>query len=594
MEKILKREEVDPKYKWKLEDMYATDDLWESEFKELQSQLPEFSKYVGKLKDEDTILKLLKFSDEFNATLEKLYVYAFCRRDENTVNDKYVGMYNKIAMFASQASTETSFINPELSELPKEKLEAMAANPDFSEYDYMFKVLIKRKEHILSQNEEKLLSMVGDFSGDFQDIFQMIDNADFAPPEIEVDGKPVKVSHGNYGVLMQNTDKDVRKRAYKAYYAEYKKVLNTIGANYYANVKKDVFYAKARKFNSYLEQAVAAEDVPVDVYNALIKAVNENLDVLHKYIELRKRVLNNPEYNMYDMYVPLVENADLALEFDEAKELIKEGLKPLGEEYAALLDQAFNTGWIDVYETENKRSGGYCIDATKSHPFVLLNYTKTTREVFTVAHELGHAMHSYYSSKYQPIAKARYEIFVAEVASTVNEMLLLEHLLKKEKDESIKKYLLSYRLDSIRTTLFRQTQFAEFEKKAHDLVEQGEPLTPNLLSSIYGDINKRYYGEAVTYDDEISIEWARIPHFYRSFYVYKYATGITAAIDISQRILSGEKGFLEKYMNFLKAGGSKSPYEIMKDLGIDLATPAPYKKAMDVFKNTVEQLDKLI
>lgn len=594
MEGILKRDEVNAKYKWKLEDMYATDELWEKEFKELQSQLPEFSKYIGKLKDEKTILNILRLSDDFGDTLEQLFVYAFCRKDENTTNDKYVSMYNKIAMFASQVSTVTSFINPELSELAEEKLEAIAVHSDFKDYNYMFKQLIKKKQHILSQSEEKLLSMVGDFSGDFQDIFGMIDNADFVPPEVEVEGKIVKITHGTYGVLMQHKDKDVRARAYKAYYAEYKRVINTIGANYYANVKKDVFYAKARKYNSYLEQAVSNEDVPVEVYNMLITAVNNNLKVLHKYIELRKRVLKNPEYNMYDMYVPLVDNADLALEFDEAAKLVKEGLKPLGEEYQSLLERALNTGWIDVYETANKRSGGYSIDAIKVHPYVLLNYTKTTREVFTLAHELGHALHSYYSAKNQPTAKSRYEIFVAEVASTVNEMLLLQYLLDNEKDESIKKFLLSYRLDSIRTTLFRQTQFAEFEKKAHEIVEQGEPLTPNLLTSVYGDINKRYYGDAISYDDEIATEWARIPHFYRSFYVYKYATGITSAIDISQRILAGEKGFLEKYMNFLKAGGSKSPYEIMKDLGVDLSSPAPYKKAMDVFKNTVEQLDKLI
>ena len=594
MEGVLKREQVGSKYKWKLEDMYANDELWEKEYKELADKLAEFSKYAGKLNNEKAILDILKLSDGYNNSLEQLFVYAFCRKDENTTNDKYVTMYNKVAMLANQASTVTSFINPELSELPKEKLEEIAANPRFVDYNYMFKQLIKRKEHILSKNEEKLLSMVGDFAGDFQDIFGMIDNADFIPPEVQVEGKPVKVTHGTYGLLMQNKDKDVRARAYKAYYAEYKKVLNTIGANYYANVKKDVFYAKARKYNSYLEQAVSNEDVPVDVYNTLIAAVNDNLKALHQYIELRKRVLKNPEYNMYDMYVPLVENANLALEYEEAAKLVKDGLKPLGEEYQQLLNRAIDTGWVDVYETANKRSGAYSIDAIKAHPYVLLNYTKTTHDVFTIAHELGHAMHSYYSAKNQPAAKARYEIFVAEVASTVNEMLLLQYLLNNEKDQSIKKYLLSYRLDSIRTTLFRQTQFAEFEKKAHEIVEQGEPLTPKLLSTVYGDINKRYYGEAVTYDDEIATEWARIPHFYRSFYVYKYATGITSAIDISQRILSGEKGFLEKYMNFLKAGGSKSPYDIMKDLGVDLATPAPYQKTMEVFKTTVDELEKLI
>ncbi|HEY8444140.1 MAG TPA: oligoendopeptidase F [Clostridia bacterium] len=591
---VLTRDKIDAKYKWKLEDIYPDDELWEKDFESLQKELPKFSEYIGKLKDAKTILELLKLSDDFSAKLEKLYVYAYCRKDENTTVDKYVAMYNKISMFANQASTVMSFINPELSELPQKTLEELAANPDFKDYDYMLKLLIKQKQHILSKDEEKLLSMVGDFAGDFRDIFVMIDNADFKPPEIEVDGKPVKVTHGSYSLLMQNRNKEVRAKAYKAFYAEYKKLINTLCANYYANVKKNIFYAKARKYNSYLEKAVMAEDVPIEVYNALIKAVNDNLETLHRYIRLRKRVLNYSEYNMYDMYVPLVEDADLKLEYDEAVEVVKKGLAPLGEEYQELLNTAFSQGWIDVYETPNKRSGAYSIDAVSVHPYVLLNYHKTTHDVFTIAHELGHAMHSYYSSKYQPISKARYEIFVAEVASTVNEMLLLEYLLETTKDEAVKKYLLSYRLDAIRTTLFRQTQFAEFEKKAHDLVQEGQPLTPALLNSVYSDINKRYYGDAVTYDDEISIEWARIPHFYRAFYVYKYATGITSAIDISQRIINGEKGVLDRYMNFLKAGGSKSPYEIMKDLGVDLATAEPYNKAMAVFKDTVEQLERLL
>ncbi len=591
---VLKREQIDSQYKWQLEDIYPSDELWEQDFKGLQALLPKFSKYAGKLKDPKTILEVLKLSDEFSLKLEKLFVYALCRKDEDTTNDKYVSMYSKISMFASQASAQTSFINPELSQLPQEQLEQMAQSPEFKDYDYMLRLLVKQKQHILSKDEEKLLAMVGDFAGDFQDIFVMIDNADFIPPEIEVDGKPVKVTHGNYSLLMQNSDKQVRQKAYKAYYAEYKKLINTISANYYANVKKNIFYAKARRYNSYLEKAVSGEDVPIKVYNALIKSVNDNLDALHRYIRLRKKVLNYTEYNMYDMYMPLVEDADLKLEYEEAAKLVKKGLEPLGEEYQELLDKAFSERWIDVYETPNKRSGAYSVDATTVHPYILLNYNKTTHDVFTIAHELGHAMHSYYSSKSQPAAKARYEIFVAEVASTVNEMLLLDYLLKTSKDPAVKKYLLSYRLDAIRTTLFRQTQFAEFEKKAHDLVQEGQPLTPSLLNSLYADINKRYYGDAVTYDDEISIEWARIPHFYRSFYVYKYATGITSAIDISQRILDGEKGILDKYMNFLKAGGSKSPYEIIKDLNVDLAAPEPYNNAMTVFKNTVKELEKLL
>lgn len=588
------RKDISEQYKWRLQDIYPTDEAWEQEFNELKSQLNSIEQYKGKLGDKSQALEAMKLSDKLGLMVERLYVYAHCKHDENTVNDKYSTMYKKISTLANELSTKASFITPELSSLPEETLKQYINDKDFADYDYSFSQILKKKAHILSEDEEKLLAMAGDFADDFSDIFSMIDNADFVPPVLEIDGNKVEVTHGMYGVLLQNKDKNVRKQAYEAYYKEYKKVINTLAANYYANVKKDVFYSKARKYDSYLDKATAAEDVPKAVYEALIKAVNNGLKTLHEYIALRKRVLGG-DYFMYDMYVPLVDKADLNLEFDEAAELIKEGLKPLGEDYQKLLHAAFSEGWIDVYETKNKRSGGYCIDVYDVHPYILLNYTKTTREVFTIAHELGHAMHSYYSAKAQPLAKARYEIFVAEVASTVNEMLLLEHLLNTANDENIKKYLLSYKLDMIRTTLFRQTQFAEFEKFAHDLVEQGEPLSQERLTKAYAEINARYYGPLVSYDDNIAIEWARIPHFYRSFYVYKYATGITSALNIADRILKGEQGFLEKYKTaFLSAGGSKSPYDIMKDLGIDLASEEPYQEAMNSFAETLRRLEKLI
>lgn len=593
MSQVIERSKIDDKYKWNLADLYPGDEAWEADFAKLEEALPRLRSYKGKMKDSAVALKALNDINDVSVTLERLYVYAHCRKDEDTTNDKYVALNSRVSSLAHRMSAAISYINPELTALPAAELKARIENKAYADYDYILETLIKSKKHILSEKEEKLLAMSGEFAGDFSNIFTMIDNADLDRPEIEVEGSKVTLTHGTYGVLLQHEDKSVRRDAYNAYYNAYRKLINTIAANYHASVKKNAYYAKARKYKGCLEMAVAGENVPGKVYNMLVAAVNKNLKTLHKYIKLRKKALKVKEYHMYDMYAPIVADADLKLEFDDAAKLVTEGLKPLGKEYGKLLDRAFSERWIDVYETKNKRSGGYCTSAHGTHPYILLNYTKTTREVFTIAHELGHAMHSYYSSERLPYAKAQYEIFVAEVASTVNEMLLLEHLLKNA-DGAMRKYLLSYKLDSIRTTLFRQTMFAEFEKEAHERVEKGVPLTPANLSELYGEINARYYGPAISYDDNISYEWARIPHFYRAFYVYKYATGITCAINIAERILKGEQGFLERYMEFLAAGGSKSPYDILKDLGIDLCTAEPYNQTMKVFADTVDELKELI
>ena len=423
----------------------------------------------------------------------------------------------------------------------------------------------------------------------FKTAFGKIDNVDVSLGSVRVNGKRVKLTHGTYSQLLQNPDQNVRKAAFNTYYKGYEQLLNTIAAVYAGSVKSDVFMARARGYKDCLSAAMFNENVPECVYTNLIDSVNENCKYVHEYVAYRKEALGVEKLNMYDMYVPIVKGAELSLDFEDAFELVKKGLAVLGDEYVALLQKARDERWMDVYETENKRSGAYSWGSYSTKPYVLLNYSATIHDVFTIAHELGHSMHSYYSSHAQPYSKSGYAIFVAEVASTVNEVLLLKYLLKTTADKDMRKYLLSYYLDMFRTTLFRQTMFAEFEKISHDMEQKGKPLTPKALSAEYLKLNKKYYGPAVTHNKPISYEWARIPHFYNAFYVYKYATGITSAVNIANGILN-DAANIEKYKKFLSAGGSDSPYEILKIAGVDLAEKQPFENAMREFKETLDML----
>lgn len=588
----MERKEVKKEYRWATEDLFASESDWDRAFEELKQYPARLSTYKGTLSDKQAVLSCLKETDACNVLAEKLAVYASMKRDEDTRDTAANKRYNRILSFLPEISEQTAFVEPELSALPEETLSTRIQDPDFSDYDYLLNRLLAQKPYILSEKEERILALTHDFADDFENVFTMIDNADLDFPTVEVDGKPVLVTHGTYAKLLQDKRQSVRKVAFDAYYRAYEKLKNTLAANYYANVKKNIFYAKARGYQSYLQKCMLSEDVPSIVYETLLTEVAKGLPVLHEYVAYRKQALGLDQLYMYDLYTPIVADAELSVEYDRACELVLEALAPLGTAYTDQIKKGMTSGWIDVYETTGKRSGGYCTHAYAApHPYVLLNYTGTTHDVFTLAHELGHAMHSFYSSRTQPIAKADYRIFVAEVASTVNEMLLLEHLLKTTQDPRVKKFLLAYRLDTIRTTIFRQTMFSAFEADAHQRVESGEPLTEEGLSAKYAELNRAYYGDAVEADEHIRYEWMRIPHFYYSFYVYKYATGLTAAIDIAQRILDGTMG--DAYQTFLSAGGSKSPYEILRDCGVDLATPQPYQRVRDVFKRTLEELKSI-
>lgn len=590
----MRRSDIESKYKWKLEDIIPSDEAWEKEFAALKDKCGELCAYDGKLTDRDRVLACLKLQDEVSLCAERLYVFSAMRRDENVGDADSQARCDRAESALVKMSEMTAFITPQLTALDEDTLRGFAADPDFSDYDYLIRTLIRTKKHTLSEKEERLLAMTGSFSSTAQDAFRMLDNADIRfEPYVKSDGSEVRLTHGIYGAEMQSPVREDRKKAFETMHGAFKANVNTLAALYSGNVKKNIFYSRARGYQGCLDRATSREDVPQSVYRKLVGCVEGGLPALSEYLEYRRRKLGVEELHMYDLHVPLVGGAELSLEYEDACKLVEEALAPLGEEYGELLKKAFAEGWIDVCENEGKRSGAYSWGAYGTHPYVLLNYQKTTSDVFTIAHELGHAMHSHYSNLNQPYAKAGYTIFVAEVASTVNETLMLRHLLGKSTDKAQRAYLLSYMLDMFRTTVFRQTQFAQFELEAHERAEKDEPLTAQTLSDLYYDLNRKYYsGENVVCDDLIRYEWSRIPHFYTAFYVYKYATGLISAVCIADRILNeGEKAVAD-YKKFLSAGGSMPPVEILKLAGVDLTDDAPFEKAMKMFSDFLAELKK--
>ncbi len=593
----MERTDVAENLKWKVSDLFESDEAWEKEFKAVEAEYGnfDFSVYSGKLSDKETLLACFQKMDEISRRMETLYVYASMRHDEDVRIAKNTSTVAVIGALFSKIFAECAFVEPELTALSQETLQAFIADPDFKQYDYKLEKIARAKAHVLSAEEEKLLTLGGDVMGEFRGIFSMLDNANLNLPKASYRGGETQMSHGLYGVVLRSGNKEERKEWFEKYYGAYIKLIDAIAQTYYANVKKDVFYKTVRKYESCLQMALDGEDVDQKVYENLIKATHDALPAMHEYIRLRKEVLGLDEQHMYDVYMPLVENADIQLPFDEAYSLVVEGLAPLGKEYQSLLEKGKNEGWIDVCESEGKRSGAYstCVyDAP--HPYVLLNYQPTTNDVFTIAHEMGHALHSYKSKNAQPYAKADYTIFLAEIASTVNEVLLLKHLYHGTQDKNLKKYLLNYYMDMLRGTLFRQTQFAEFEQIAHAKAEAGEALTKENLCKAYYELNRQYYGDGIVHDEQIAYEWARIPHFYRSFYVYKYATGIISAVSIVKRILTEGETAVKEYFEFLSSGSCTDPVSILKKAGVDLTTEAPFKAAMEEFESTLSEFKELL
>ncbi len=589
----MKRSEVKTEYKWKVEDLFATDEQWEKEFAKLEKEI-DFSKFAGKLNDSDTLLKFFKTDDEFAKIFDRLAVYASMRHDEDSAVSKYSAYDAKIYSLYTKYATGQAFFSPEMAKQSDEYLTSLINDKRFADYDYVLKKIIKSKPHTVSEQEEKLVSLAGEVFYNFRETFSMIDNLEVPLPEIEFEGAKTRLSHGLYGIILRSDDREKRKEAYDKYYGAYNSLINTITSAYVGNVKSDIFYSKVYKYNSCLERALFSEDVDRSVYDNLLKTVDKNLAVLHRYVADRKKILGYDKLYFYDMYTPLVEGAELKLNYDEAYKYVIEGLAPLGKDYQALLKKGYDERWIDVEETDGKRSGAYSTGAYGVHPYVLLNYQPDLDNVFTVAHEMGHSIHTHFSSLNQPYAKSNYKIFVAEVASTVNEVLLLKYMLKNNPDANFKKYILNYYLDMIRATLFRQTMFAEFEYSAHDTAEKGEPLTKEGLCDIYAEIGKKYYGSEIEHDYNISCEWARIPHFYTAFYVYKYATGIISAMNIANRILTEGDKAVKDYFKFLSGGSSTDPVSLLKLAGVDLSTDKPFNFAMKEFEDTLKEFERLM
>lgn len=597
--KLNTREEADARYKWAIEDLYKDDEDWKRDYELLKSRIPELTKFRGRLGESaEVLLSMQKLSDELNQLLEKVYVYANQRLHENTDNSTYQNLASQAQGLLVELSESLSFVEPELMELPDGIIETfLDENEELLVYRQYFENIIRQKKHVLPTEQEQLFAAMGEVAESPKDIFSMFNNADIRFPEIAgEDGHPVQVTHGRYMSLMQSRNRQVRKDAFEAMYGVYGDWRNTLAAMYRANVKQEAFLAKAHKYTSDLEAALDGSHIPVKVYEQLIEAVHESMPLMYRYMKLRKKLLGVEELHMYDLYVPVIEQDHSEIPFEQAKKTVLEGLAPMGEEYLHLLREGFDHGWIDVYENQGKRTGAYSWGAYGTHPYVLLNYQGTLHDVFTLAHEMGHALHSWYSDEHQPYIYAGYRIFVAEVASTCNEALLIHYLMEQSKKAGDRKktmYLMNYFLEQFRTTLFRQTMFAEFEKITHGLQEQGETLTADRLCEIYYDLNKLYFGEEICVDQEIAMEWARIPHFYTPFYVYQYATGFSAAIALSKQILEQGVPAVEQYKKFLKGGSSMYPLELLKMAGVDMEQKAPVQDALAVFAQYLDEMERL-
>lgn len=587
-----KRQDILTEDKWRLEDMLPDDSTWESLFEETKKKIKGYGDFRGHLGESGrNLYECLSFDEKCSLNIEVLYVYARMRSDEDTAVQKYQAMSGRAQSLSYEAAELSSYIIPEILSIPEERLAGFfKSEPALEEYKRELELIMRKREHTLSEEMEELLAQSYDATQGASRIFHMFNNADIRFPEIEgEDGEMVRISHGNFISLMESGNREVRKRAFEGLYGVYKQFSNTVAAAFESNVKQAGFYGKIRKYRSGREYYLFENEIPEKVYDNLIHTVREHLPLLHKYVSVRKQVLGVPELHMYDLYTPMVKDIDKKYTFEEAKKMVLEALKPLGEEYLSVLREGFENRWIDVYENEGKRSGAYSWGAYGSHPYVLLNFQGNLNSVFTLAHEMGHAIHTYYSEKYQPYTYAGYKIFVAEVASTCNEILLIRHLLQKTSDKKEKCYLLNHFLESFRGTVFRQTMFAEFEAEVHRMSEAGETLTSQTLSGLYRKLNEDYFGPEMVVDHEIDYEWERIPHFYTPFYVYQYATGFSAAAAISSRILNGEEGALEGYKEFLKSGSKDAPLELLKLAGVHMETEKPIKDALSLFGELLEE-----
>lgn len=594
MRTLKKRAEQEKEYCWRMEDLYESDQKWEEEYSLVKNKLNELKEYNGKLDQGESLLKYLTLKDEMDQLLERVYVYAHLRYHEDTANSFYQGLSDRAEKLMVDRDSLLSFEETQLLALGKEQVFSFLSLEGMKVYERYLSELFRQQEHILSEEMEELLAKAGEVTNTPSDIFSKFNNADIVFPSMEDEqGETIAISHARYMVLLKSKDRRVRREAFEKLYATYGQWKNTLAAMYAGNIKQAGFRAYARHYKDSRQMALSKAHIPEEVYDRLIEAVHRFLKPMYRYLELRKRVLGVDELHMYDVYVPLVSELDLKIDYEQAKKTVLEALRPLGDDYVSLLKKGFSEGWIDVYENEGKRSGAYSWGAYGTHPYVLLNHQDNLNSMFTLAHEMGHAMHSYFSDQTQPYVYAGYRIFVAEVASTCNESLLMQHLLKTE-DKKLRAYYLNYWLEQFRTTLFRQTMFAEFELMTHRMSEQGEALTAEKLCKCYGDLNRLYFGENTVIDEQIQMEWARIPHFYTPFYVYQYATGYSAAMAISQKVLKGEEGIIKKYRSFLSGGSSMDCIDLLKLCDVDMTSTKPVDDALALFEQLVGELELLL
>lgn len=591
----MKRSEISDEYKWSVKDLYSSDELWNNDYEKALKSTQEKSSFEGCVMDSaDTLADALSESEKDDYITERLYVYAFMRYYEDTSDGTYQQMSGKAQMLAVKMSEKYSFLVPEIMAADDDKVARFLDSDKIKPYRHLLCDMLAKKEHTCSQKEEKLLAMASQMADSPSDIFSKFNNADVKFGKVHDEhGDEKELTSAGFSVFMESRDRNVRKEAFYALYRQYKSYINTLAASYYGNVKQAVFFANARNYESTLQMYLSGSFIPESVYTNLIDTVNNNLDKMHDYVSLRKKTLGVDELHFYDIYAPLTSDYTVKVSYENAKETVLDALKILGDDYVSQVKKGYESGWVDVYENDGKRSGAFSWGAYGTHPYIFLNYTETLNDIFTLIHETGHAMHTYYSNETQPYTYAGYKIFVAEVSSTCNEVILIDYLLKHSRSDEEKKYLYGHYLEQFKGTLFRQTMFAEFEMITHRMAQDGEVLNAESLCGTYKKLNEKYFGKDMVIDEEIAYEWARIPHFYTPFYVYQYATGFSAAVAIATKIINGDKEVLHGYREFLKGGSSMHPIELLSLCKIDMSKPDVIQDALNVFGSLIEDFKKI-
>ncbi len=589
-----KRSEIPEQYRWDLESIYPNEEQWEADFQAVRARLEELAGYEGTLAQSPArLLEYFKLQDEVGKKLDTVYVYAAMRLDEDTSNSRYQGMSSRASSLAVAASRATAFSTPEILSMPEEQIrDFLAKEPGLEPYRHLLEGLVRQKAHVRSAEVEEVLAQVGEVARTAEEAFTALTNADMKFPTItDENGQSVQITNANYGRFITSPDRRVRKEAWDAMTSTYEQYRDTLASTLAGSVRADVFSAQTRKYGSSLEAALAPDNLPVDVYASLIKSVNDNLGLLHRYMALRKKIMGLDELHMYDRYVPLLPDVDFKVSYDEAVNMVLAALEPMGQEYVETARQGLASRWVDVYETEGKKSGAYSWGAYTTHPFILMNFQGTLDDVYTLAHELGHAMHFHYMWKSQPYVYSNPSVFTAETTSNVHETLLTEYLLRTSTDPRVRTYLVNKEIDSFQGTFFLQALYAEFELETHRRADAGEDLSPDVLSQIWTDLGAKYFGDQVVLDSGWSIAWARVPHFYRAFYVYQYSTGLAGASDLAQQIMSQGQPAAQRYIDFLKLGSSDYPLELLRRAGVDMSSPEPVNRALQRFASLLDRLE---